>query len=144
MITLDINISAIIQCLNFLFLIWAMNMIVYRPIRKILRKRAEVVAQLGADITRDFDSAASDQETIKEKQLLVRQEGMRLREDKKLSAREEELKQLQIAGQESDKYLEAWREKMQAELVTAKQSLEGQIQVFAKDLAGKILQRSLS
>ena len=143
MITLDINISAIIQCLNFFFLIWAMNMIVYRPIRKILRKRAEVVAQFGADITTDLASAASDQDAIREKQLQVRQEGMRLREEQKLSARKEELEQLKIAGQESDKYLETWREKMQAELIIAKEGLEGQIQVFAKDLAGKILQRNL-
>ena len=144
MITLDINISAIIQCLNFFFLIWAMNMVIYRPIRKILRKRAEVVAQLGSDITTDLDSAAIDQAAIRDGQLQVRQEGLRLREEKKLSARKEELEQLRAAGQESDKYLETWREKMQAELVIAKQGLEGQIQVFAKDLAGKILQRNLS
>lgn len=42
----SVDSSLFIQILNFLFLIWALNVILYKPIRNILLKRKEHVAGL--------------------------------------------------------------------------------------------------
>ena len=42
--------SIVLQIANFLLLIWIMNMVLYRPIRKILLERKEKMAGMQSDI----------------------------------------------------------------------------------------------
>src|SRR6056297_1801945 len=37
----NVNYSLIIQIINFIFLIWALNLVLYRPIRRVIHQRKE-------------------------------------------------------------------------------------------------------
>ena len=48
--------SLIIQIVNFIFLIWILNVVLYKPIRKVLIQRKEKIAGLEQKI----DTAGND------------------------------------------------------------------------------------
>ena len=49
-ITVIPNISVLFQIANFLFLLWALNTILYKPIRKIIQQRKEKVESFESTI----------------------------------------------------------------------------------------------
>ena len=54
--------SVIIQIINFLFLIWVLNILLYKPIRKILAQRKEKIDGLELSIiTFDKDALEKDE-----------------------------------------------------------------------------------
>jgi len=53
-ITVIPDASVFIQIINFLFLIWVLNLIIYKPIRNILIQRKEKFSGLEADIERSM------------------------------------------------------------------------------------------
>ena len=53
--------SIVVQIVNFLLLIWILNMVLYKPIRKILLERKEKIAGLQGVID------GSDQEVVEKK-----------------------------------------------------------------------------
>ena len=77
--------SLLIQIVNFVFLIWVLNMLLYRPIRKILAQRKEKIGGLELSIeTSDKDALEKDQafaagikearaKGLREKEVLVQQ-----------------------------------------------------------------------
>ncbi len=80
---INVDGSVFIQIANFIFLIWVMNMILYKPIRKVLLQRKEKVSGLERSIA-DFSAQALDKENalasgikearasgLKEKQALI-------------------------------------------------------------------------
>ncbi|MFC1858465.1 ATPase, partial [Thermodesulfobacteriota bacterium] len=78
---IKIDISLVIQVVNFLFLIWVLNLILYRPIRNILIKRDEKINGLEQGIeafkrdTKEKEEAFAD--GIKE----ARAKGIKEKED---------------------------------------------------------------
>ena len=58
----SVDSSLLIQIVNFLFLIWALNVILYKPIRNILQKRKAFVSDLEVGIkTADGDAQEKEQ-----------------------------------------------------------------------------------
>ncbi len=47
---INVDKSVIIQIINFLFIIWAMNIVLYKPIRRILIERKEKISGLEQSI----------------------------------------------------------------------------------------------
>ena len=58
---IKIDYSVFIQIVNFLFLVWILNIVVYKPIRNILRQRAEKIDAFNQRIdTCDNESVQKD------------------------------------------------------------------------------------
>ena len=144
MVSIDIDSTIIWQFFNFLVLLWALNTVFYKPVRNILKKRAETVAELRADIGSNQQAAVDSEEAYHAKQLEIKSQGLKMWEEQKKQAQAEELAKLQEAMKKNNEFLSQQRSEMQAQLELAGAKLDHEVEQFAKDIANKILQRSLS
>jgi F-type H+-transporting ATPase subunit b len=140
---IDINISVIYQMINFLALMVLLNFVLYRPIRGILQKRSEKMAQLGSDITSSEETVKSRTEQLELQRSEARKEGAGVREELKSEGHEEEKALITAATQEMEEAVAKVRAEIQSEIGQARDELKGQVQSFGQGLAEKILGRTI-
>ena len=87
---IQIDISLVIQIVNFLFLIWVLNVILYRPIRNILIKRDEKVKGLEQGIETCKRDTMEKEEAFADGIKEARAKGLKEKEDLIAEASEEE------------------------------------------------------
>ena len=140
---ININLTLLIQMANFLVLLFLMNLILYRPIRRMVAKRNKHIAEQQAVIDgADAEAAAVVQEfniKIQEARKLGRQ---RIQEHK-AAAYDQEKDLLQQATEQVSKQLQEMRAKVQSDIAKAREQLRRQVRAFSTSLAQKILGRSL-
>jgi len=134
--------SLFIQIINFLFLLYVLNRVLFRPVRKILLDRKAKVEGLQQGV-----EALSSEAVLKDKAYAERLKG----------ARAEGLKQkdafVEDASQEEKEIIERINKKAQANLAEirgqvatearkAQSALEKEIDIFAKAIGEKILGRA--
>lgn len=136
--------SVSIQIVNFLFLIFVLNLLLFRPIRKVLKERREkfkgmeaAIDQAGQTVQEKnaaFDRSIRDARAkgLKEKEALVKQ------------AEEEERRQIEAINSRALAELDEVRRKISADAENARQALQPQVGVFAKEITQKILGRMVS
>jgi F-type H+-transporting ATPase subunit b len=140
---LEINASLILQVANFLFLILLMNLFLYRPIRDILRRRNEEVIRLEGLIS-DF-SAKSDQQQnrIEEGLVQARKEGYQEKESLKSVGLIEERTLTQEAGAKAEAKIGQAKVEIEGKIAEVRKALEDQVSIFSKELAQKVLGRTI-
>jgi len=140
---INIDVTLLIQMANFLVLLFLMNLILYRPIRRIVAQRNKRIAEQQAVIDgADAEAAAVVQEfnvKIQEARKLGRQKI----QEHKAAAYDQEKDLLQQAGEQVAKQLQEMRAKVQSDIAAAREQLRGQVRSFSTSLAQKILGRSL-
>jgi F-type H+-transporting ATPase subunit b len=140
---IDINITLLIQMANVLVLVFLMNLVLYRPIRKLVAQRNQFMADKQNVIDRaDKESAEALREfegTIQAARVKGRQKVQEMKE----LAYQQEKDLLQKSAEESSKQLAGIRKTIKAEIGKARKQLRAQIQAFSLDLAQKILGRSI-
>jgi len=142
-ITVIPNISVLIQIANFLFLIWALNMILYRPIRKMLQHRKEKVQSFENTIaTFDQDIQEKDAAFISG-QKAARAKGIKEKEALMQSAIDEENKILADLNAKAQEEFAEVREKIKRDVEVARDSLQKKVDEFANDISQKILGRAV-
>jgi F-type H+-transporting ATPase subunit b len=141
MITIDITV--LIQIINILILIVVMNMVLYRPVRTILAKRKEKLAELGYSIETFRKNAELRKEEIARKLNEARSRAKEEIEKARGDAQDATAESLAKVRQETlaDKTVQL--EAIQKDFVDARQELAGEIDGFAADVATKILGRSI-
>jgi len=136
--------SVIIQIINFVFLIWVLNTVLYKPIRKVLRQRNEKVAGLEKNIdtfTRDSrEKDASFELGIKD----ARKRGLKEKDALLQAAAEEEKKIIAKINEKAQAEIAAIREKIAKDAARVREALAQEIEVFAEEIERKILGRSAS
>ena len=143
MVSIDINASLFWQVGNFLLLLVALNYLLYKPIRGIIAKRAEKVAQLGSDITSSEEGVKAKAGELEAQLAEARKEGMTTREEMKSEGHDKEREIIDAATAEMEKTVAKIREEISAEIGAARDELKGQVQSFGQELAQKILGRSI-
>ena len=140
---IDINITLFIQMANVLVLVFLMNLVLYRPIRKLVAQRNQFMTDKQNVIDRaDKESAEALREfegTIQTARVKGRQKVQEMKE----LAYQQEKDLLQKSAEESAKQLAGIRQTIKAEIGRARKQLRAQIQAFSLDLAQKILGRSI-
>jgi F-type H+-transporting ATPase subunit b len=140
---IDINITLFIQMANVLVLVFLMNLVLYRPIRKLVAQRNQFMADKQNVIDRaDKESAEALREfegTIQTARVKGRQKVQEMKE----LAYQQEKDLLQKSAEESAKQLAGIRKTIKTEIGRARKQLRAQIQAFSLDLAQKILGRSI-
>ena len=140
---ISIDGSIIIQIVNFIFLIWVLNIILYKPIRNVLLQRKERVA----DFEQSIEASRRD---VEEKDEAF---SLGIKEEKAKGLKEKE-GLLQIASEEERKIIEKINEKAQADIAnvrakiaedaeSARKSLQQEVDTFADAIAQKILGRAV-
>jgi F-type H+-transporting ATPase subunit b len=135
--------SLIIQIVNFLFLVWVLNTILYRPIRNILIQRKEKFASLEKNIeilnrdAQEKDDAYAD--GIRE----ARVKGFQEKEALTQAATEEEKEIIEKINQKAQAELAEVREKIAKDAEAARTALQQEIDAFANAIGEKILGRTI-
>ncbi len=143
MVSIDIDASLLWQIGNFLFLILALDFLLYKPIRGILQKRAQKMAQLSGDITANSEGAKAKEEELASLTAEARRRGLEVAEEMKSEGRAQERKIIEAATKEMEEAVARVRAEIAAEIGQVRDELKAQVQSFGQELAQKILGRSI-
>ena len=135
--------SVIIQIANFLFLIVALNFILYRPIRKILSDRKEKIKGLGSSTENAVKSLQEKELTLAKAIKDARARGLKEKENLVTQAEGEERKLIEAINARAQSELEETRRKIAGEAEAVRQSLQRQVETFASEITKKILGRAV-
>jgi len=135
--------SVFIQIANFLILIWALNMILYKPIRKILRQRKEKIDGLELAIETYNRDIQETEEAFVSGLKAARTSGLAQKGDVVQAAAEEEKKIIESVNHKAQAELAAIREKIAGDIESVKTSLQERVDEFANDISQKILGRTV-
>ena len=134
--------SLIIQIVNFIFLIWILNVVLYKPIRKVLIQRKEKIAGLeqkidtaGKDIKEKDDAFSLGIKEAKAKGL--NEKGVLLQE-----AADEEREIIEKINKKAQADLAEIRAKIAKDVESASELLRQELDSFANAICQKFLGRA--
>lgn len=140
---LKIDYTLFIQVANFLVLLFILNIILYRPIRKILGQRKAEISSFETMIE-DFQNRSDNEaKELEENKKGARNEGYKEKETLRNAGFDEEKKMVQEAIASGEERIGKAKEEIQRDAVEARQSLENEIKLFSQELAEKMLGRSI-
>jgi len=146
MLNIDFSIWPIgvlwIQIANFLVLLFVLNVIAYRPIRKIMSERHEEMSGLKERAETLQDKYVQDEKALQENVISARKEGFGLKEQIKQQGSETEKGMLQEASSKTEAQLGKARAEIEQMVAGVRQSLQGEVDAFSQEVAEKILGRS--
>lgn len=140
---IDINITLLIQMVSFLVFVFLMNMVLYRPIRRMVAERQSRIEAQQQDIERAEAEKTAAIEEFDSKILEARKLGRQRIQELKAGAYEQEKDMIQKATEAGAAQVQEFRARIQKDLAKASKDLKGQVKVFSADLAQKILGRAL-
>ncbi len=136
---IELNITFFIQLVNFLILLAVLNLILYRPIRGIIKQRQERLAGYMSDIEK-FNLEAEEKLKNYEEQLnLARTEASKLRNEFKAEGVKEEQTLLAKAKEEAQKKVSEARMELDKQIASVKKELMAKIEEYAKLVAQKVM-----
>jgi F-type H+-transporting ATPase subunit b len=141
---IDINCSLFWQIGVFLFMIIAMNHLVYRPIRQIIKERNAKFTGFESDIASMLDKIAEQIKEIESRVTEARRDGFQRKDEIKDQGLEEEKTILSRASDEAEAEIQKVRDRIKDEISAARQTLKEDLAVFSAEVARKVLGRSLS
>jgi len=133
--------SIVLQIANFLLLIWILNMVLYKPIRKILLERKEKMVGMQSDIDGSAQQVQSKEDAYVEGVRQARAAGQKEKEALMQAAADEEKAIIGKINEAAQSELKDVREKITQEMGTVKAALEDKIDAFADAIGQKILGR---
>lgn len=136
--------SLFIQIVNFLFLIWIMNVVLYKPIRNVLIRRKEKMGGLEQNIVSAVNDAKEKEEAFASGIKEARSRGMKKKDALIQEATQEEKKIVEEINQKAQANMMEIREKISKEATGVQTSLQKEIDLFAQAIGEKILGRAIS
>lgn len=137
------NESLIFQVANFVILIWALNKVLYRPIRSVLLQRKEKITGMQQRI-QDFNSDIEEKDEAFEAGIKdARKKGLKEKETLIVEATEEEKAIIGEIHQKAKEELATVLDKITKDAEEARKSLQNEIDDFVKDIGQKILGRAV-
>ncbi len=141
---IDIDWTLFVQIANFLLLVFLLNMVLFRPIRGILKERQQLIAGMQADISTLTGSEQGVRQDIQNELLAARKSGINKRDMIKQEGSAVEAGLLEKAKAEADEEMARMVAKIKADVAAAREALRPQVESFALDLATKILGREVA
>ncbi len=140
---IDVNYSLIIQMVNFLVFLFLMNLVLYRPIRRIVAERKKLMAEKqGVIDTLEAQAVAAVQDyDLKLRE--SRREGFEKIQELKAAGDAEEKELLQQISEQAAAKLQEMRAQIKKDIDAARKELKSQIRSFSSELATKILGRKI-
>jgi F-type H+-transporting ATPase subunit b len=135
--------SLIIQIANFLLIIWILNLILYRPIRNILRQRKEKIEGLELRIETYNEDAQKKDDAFASGIQEARTKGLKEKETLLQSAAEEEKQIIADVNSKAQAELAEIRKKIVKDAEAVSASLQEKVDEFANDICQKILGRKV-
>jgi F-type H+-transporting ATPase subunit b len=141
---IELDWTLFVQIINFLVLVFLLNMVLFRPIRRILLARQARLTAYEEDIVGLADSQQGILGEVEQQLAAARREGLGLREKLRQEGSQEEGSLLEQVKQEVDAEWTKVEAKIKKDMAKAREALRAQAQDFATALSTKILGRKLS
>lgn len=141
MVTTDITLF--IQIVNMVVLMFLLNGVLYKPIKNILRERSEKIKGMQENILKFEKNAKQRQEEVDAKMSLASGKAKAALDSARATAQAEGDAKIAKIRAEVDAAKEARLTELRAQIDSARTSLQGDLDGFAAEMAGKILGRSL-
>lgn len=135
--------TLLLQFANFMVLMVVLNLLLFKPVRAALAARK---ATIDGDLTkaRSLDEQIQAQVAEYEAKLQeARQRGGQERLALRQTAQAEEARLLGAANEKASQRLHSLKEQVAGEAEAARQGLRGETEALARQVAGKVLGRSL-
>ncbi|MFP4259026.1 MAG: F0F1 ATP synthase subunit B [Desulfovermiculus sp.] len=136
---IELNITLFIQLVNFLILLALLNVILYKPIRGIVKQRQAKMSSDLTEIERFNEQARSKLEDYQAALDRARREAGEVRESRKKEAVAEEKDILSAASEEGSKMLNAARKDIESQSQEARKALSQQVKKYSKLVTDKVL-----
>ena len=129
----------VILAANFLFLVWIMNVILFRPFLKVLRERREKVSG-DLESARQMNAKREEELARMKKELeLARAKGKELFEGLRAEGLEKQKQALSAAHEEAMKRTEKIKSELAAETEGARLTLRGEAEKFSASIVEKLV-----
>lgn len=139
----SVDMSVFIQIANFLCLIWVLNIVLYRPIRKILLERKNKVSGLEESVE-NFSKSAKEKDSEYDSGIkAARSKGMAEKATLIQIAEEEEKAIIAKINEKAQEDIAKVREEIAKDTEAAKNQLLKQVDMFASEIGKKILGRAV-
>jgi len=136
--------SVIWQIINFIVLVGVLNLVLYKPIRKVVGQRKEKMEGLGSNIEAFTQDAADKARAWTEGVKKAKARGMDEKNVLIEAAAGEEKKIMDEIYQQSQKTLAQTREQIAVDAAKAAEALQREIDGFAAAIGSKILGRDVA
>jgi F-type H+-transporting ATPase subunit b len=140
---ISIDWSVLIQIVNFLFLIWILNLVLYKPIRNIIIRRKEKFSGLQADIETAETKASLQEQAFATGIKEARARGLKQKETLLQTASDEETELIGKINEKAQAELVRMREQFAREADDAREMLMKEVEEFAGSISEKILGRAV-
>jgi F-type H+-transporting ATPase subunit b len=137
------DITLLIQMINFLVLLVILNLVLFRPIRNVIKERNQIMQNFNAEITSLTDEAQESMNKFEQRILEAKREGMTRIESLKDEGEEAEAALISATNQEVQARIEEARKQVESDIQEAREQLQAQVQAFSVAVSEKILGRSI-
>jgi len=144
MVSITPDWSVFIQVINFLLIIIILNYFLFRPIRGIIQERKEKMQGFENDIEQISGQADERGQEIESRLVDIRREGFDRKESVKGQGLDDEKRIIAQANDQADAAMKEIVAQITDEVGAAREALRADLEVFSRELAQKVLGRSLS
>jgi len=136
------DISTIYQMVNFLVLLFVLNLVLYKPIRKVLLDREAKIKGMQKGVKKASSDLVAGEEAYKDGLKSARTKGLKVKETFIDEASKEEKEILDKINKKAQANFAQIKEQVVKETEQARKSLEGEVEAYAKAIGKKILGRA--
>ena len=141
MITMDITL--LIQVVNMIILMFLLNGVLYKPVKRILKGRAEKQQGMQGEIAKFEKNARLRQQEVDEKMAKASGKAKAALDSARAEAQTAGEQKLGAIKAEADEGKNKQLAEIKAQIESARAGLQANLDGFANDMASKILGRSL-
>jgi len=142
MITVFPDISLMYQMINFLVLLFVLNLVLYKPIRKVILERKAKIDGMQAEANKAAVDLIAGEDAYKNGLKQARSEGLKKKEAFVEEASQEEKEIIDQINKKAQATLAQVKKQVADETEQARKSLEGEIEAYAAAISEKILGRA--
>lgn len=141
MVTLDLTLW--LQMVNVIILMFVLNWVLYKPVRRVMRERSEKMKGMQAEIVRIQENARLRQEEVDKKMATASGKAKAALDAARADAAAAGNTKLSAIKAEVTEGKEKTLAEIRTQIESAAKGLQGNLDGFAVDMASKILGRSL-
>lgn len=136
----DLNITVVIQIVNFILILIVLNFVLIRPIRNILKKRREIVDGLVSEAEKQNSEASMRLHKYEAELDTARITANEQREVIKQQGVDSEHSIMSDAQSEAQAFLQKSRKEVELEVADVMKSLRAQVDAMAGKVVAKVLE----
>lgn len=136
------DISLVYQMINFLVLLFVLNLVLYKPIRKVLLERKAKIEGMQAGAEKAATDMVAGEDAYKNGLRQARSEGLKKKEAFVEEASQAEKEIIDRINKKAQANLAEIKKQVADETEQARKALEGEVEAYAKAIGEKILGRA--